>query len=247
MRKTLTSFMMAFALVPSFVRGQEEDKKEKRFQLLIHANYQYAIRTFEEATSFTQFLEQGSTTRAYSGGDGAAFDLSGLFIFSKKVSLLWSFELLPVTHDATVDVSTPHPLLFNRPRTAEMAASELSYEEFASHFGLAYRIVASPVEFELFGGPSLFSVTTEVVDEVTWEEEYPFDDISGSSGRVDLDKFAFGFHAGGGVVYFVTESWGFSFMARYSKANINLMREGGEPFSLEAGGFRAGGGIRIKF
>ena len=47
--------------------------KEKKFQILIHANYQSRVRDFDEDTVFTQFLEQGSTSRTYLGGNGAAF------------------------------------------------------------------------------------------------------------------------------------------------------------------------------
>ena len=62
-----------------------------------------------------------------------------------------------------------------------------------------------------------------------------------------LDKSALGFNAGAGVTYYVTEAVGVSFLTRFSQADIEALREGGEPVAFDAGGFRVGGGIRIKF
>ena len=52
---------------------------------------------------------------------------------------------------------------------------------------------------------------------------------------------------GDGVTYYVTEAVGVSFLTRFSQADIEALREGGEPVAFDVGGFRVGGGIRIKF
>ena len=80
------------------------------------------------------------------------------------------------------------------------------------------------------------------------DSQYPFDELSLTAvSRVTLDKSALGFNAGAGVTYYVTEAVGVSFLTRFSQADIEALREGGEPVAFDAGGFRVGGGIRIKF
>ena len=129
-----------------------------------------------------------------------------------------------------------------------MEIEGLGYSELSTHFGVAYLLVASNVEVDLFAGPSFFDVETELLDIGSVESEYPFDEISlVSVSRVTANKSALGFHAGAAFAYYMTESFGFSFVARFSKAGIEVMREGGEPIAINAGGFRLGGGIRIRF
>ena len=176
------------------------------------------------------------------------FDIMGMFTLNKRLGLIWSFEILPVAHNAKLDISAPHPLLFNRPRMANLEVDALEYSEFSTHFGLAYIITVSKVEFDLFAGPSFFSATTELIDQETVVSEYPFDDLSlTDASRVVLNDIAIGFHTGAGVAYYLTDTLGVSFIARFSRASIEVMREGGDPVSFDAGGLQVGGGIRIKF
>ena len=246
MRKTLV--LMALILAPALVQAQEEEKKEKKFQILINFGYQPLSASFEETTSFRKSIEDGSTTRAYSLVPGATFEAGFVFSMRPNLALMWSFEVSDAPHDALVEISEPHPLLFNRHRTASSSVDSLEYSEYAVHIGLAYRIALSRLEMDLFAGPSIISAEIELVDKINTSSEYPFDELSVSDvSRATSEGAVFGFNAGAGVTYFVTESFGLSFMARFSRASIDVTREGSEPFALEAGGFRAGGGVRIKF
>ncbi len=48
----------------------------------------------------------------------------------------------------TFDVSTPHPLLFNKHGTDHMEIEGLRYSELSTHFGVAYLLVVSDVELD---------------------------------------------------------------------------------------------------
>ena len=256
-RLASATIVMTLTLVPSLVHGQaqdtpsissDEEEKAKRFQLFVHASYQPTLRNFDEATSFTQFLEQGSTSRTYTGGSGTAFEFGRVFSLTPELALMGSFEIVSATHDATLVISVPHPLLFNRPRTASTDIDALDYSARALHFDIAYRIAVPRVEIDLFVGPSIFFAKTELLDQGTTDSQYPFDELSLTAvSRVTLDKSALGFNAGAGVTYYVTEAVGVSFLTRFSQADIEALREGGEPVAFDAGGFWVGGGIRIKF
>ena len=140
MRNTvLLAIVMALTLPTGLVHGQEEEeqKKEKKFQLNVHINSQLALSDFVEKTSFERFLEVGSTSRAYSSGETAlSFDISGIFALKKQFGFVWSFEILVAEYDGEFDVSTPHPLLFNKHRTDRMEVEGLEYSEFSTHSAL---------------------------------------------------------------------------------------------------------------
>ncbi len=243
--------VILLVLAPSIVRGQDEpdsSQAKRKIQIFVHGSYQPTARTFEVGSSSTQFLELGSTRGTYSGGTGTAFEFGGAFALTTKFALLGSLEAVKVGHDANLDVSVPHPLFFDRPRTASMAVDGLEHSELAVHLGFAYRIAVARVEIDLFVGPSIFSTETEVIEEAISASEYPFDDLSlTGASRVTMKDIAIGFNTGAGIAYYVTESIGVSFMARFSQAAIEVMPDGSEAVSFTAGGLRAGGGIRFRF
>ena len=135
MRKTCLALAIVLAL-PALLHAQEAEepeKKEKRAQFIIHANYLPTLPNLEETTSFTRFLEQGSTSRVYSGGSGTAIEVGGMYALASRFSFGFSFELLPALQDGTLDVSEPHPLLFNQHLKASQTLDELDYSEFTVH------------------------------------------------------------------------------------------------------------------
>ena len=74
MRKTNRTCLAAALVIalPALLHGQEAEepkKKEKRAQLIVHANYVPELPSVNETAGFTEFLEQGSTSRMYSGRD----------------------------------------------------------------------------------------------------------------------------------------------------------------------------------
>ena len=238
---------MVLAL-PALLQGQDTDDNEKRAQFFFHANYLQEIPNLEETRSFTRFLEQGSASRTYTGGSGTAFEIGGMYALLSRFSIGWSFEFLETMQNGTLAVSEPHPLMFDRSREASKSLDELGYSELTVHFAFAYRIATPRVEVELFAGPSLFTTEVEIIAIATVESQYPFDEISLSGGdRVTLKDSGVGFNVGAGMAYYFTEIFGASFSARFSQTDLKVMREGGEPIAIKAGGFRVGGGLRIRF
>ena len=87
--------------------------------MLVNVYYNVTSRTFDERSTFTAFLEEGSTSRSYDGGTGLGFEFGGIYSITSQFGILGSFEVLSAEHDASFDVVTPHPLFFNQPRTVE--------------------------------------------------------------------------------------------------------------------------------
>ena len=221
---------------------------KRKFRVLVNVNYNVTSRTFDEKSTFTAFLEEGSTSRSYDGGTGLGFELGGIYSVTPAFGILGSFEFLSAEHDASFDVVTPHPLFFNQPRSVSDDIAALEYSEQALNVDAVYTLTHGSFTVDVFGGVTFFFTETELIDKVTTSSVYPFDDIEiASTDTVKLKENPLGFNVGGAFTYRITPIVGVSFQAKFSRATINLQREAGEPIKNDAGGFRIGGGIRLAF
>ena len=220
-----------------------------KIQVFGHVGYDPSTRSFTETTTFEQFLEQGSTRRDYEGGDGISFEIGSLYTITASLGVMASVEIRRASHDAELSLSAPNPLLFNRPNSASTTATGLDYTENAVHVDIAYTAQASEaVTVDLFAGPSFFFTTLTLIDEATTNSVYPFTELTiTNTGLIDLSESAIGFNAGAILTYFFSQNVGASFSARFSTASLEFVREGGEPIDFDAGGFRVGGGLRLRF
>ena len=220
----------------------------RKFRLLVNVNYNVTSRAFDERSTFTAFLEEGSTSRSHDGGTGLGFELGDIYSITPAFGILGSFEFLSAEHDASFDVVTPHPLFFNQPRTVSDDIAALEYAEQALNVDAVYTLVSGSFTVDVFGGITFFFTETELIDEVTTSSVYPFDDVHiVSTSSVKLKENPIGFNVGGAFTYRFTPVIGVSFQAKLSGATINLQREAGQPIEIDAGGFRIGGGIRLAF
>lgn len=220
----------------------------RKLRVLVNVNYNVTSRAFDESSTFTAFLEEGSTSRIYDGGTGLGFELGAIYSITPAFGILGSFEFLSAEHDASFDVITPHPLFFNQPRTVSDDIAELEYSERALNVDAVYTFTFGSFTVDAFGGATFFFTETELIDEVTTSSVYPFDDVQiVSTSTVKLKVNPIGFNVGGAFTYRITPLVGVSFQAKYSRATINLQRGPREPIETDVGGFRIGGGIRIAF
>ena len=220
----------------------------RKFRVLVNMNYTVTSRNFDERSTFTAFLEDGSTSRSYDGGTGLGFEFGGIYSITPAFGILGSFEFLSAEHDASFDVIAPHPLFFNQPRTASDEIAALEYSERAVNVDAVYTSRFGSFTVDVFGGVTFFFTETELIDEITTSSAYPFDELDiTSTNTVKLKENPLGVNVGGAFTYRITPLVGVSFQAKYSQATINLQREAGEPIDTHAGGFRIGGGVRIAF
>ena len=220
----------------------------RKFRVLVNVNYTVTSRNFDESSTFTAFLEDGSTSRSYDGGTGLGFELGAIYSITPAFGILGSFEFLSAKHDASFDVIAPHPLFFNQPRTTSDEIAALEYSEQAVNIDAVYTLTFGSFAVDVFGGVTFFFTETELIDEVTTSSAYPFDELDiTTTTTVKLKENPIGFNVGGAFTYRLTPLVGVSFQAKYSKATMNLQREAGEPIDIDAGGFRIGGGIRLAF
>ena len=150
-----------------------------------------------------------------------------------------------------MDVSRPHPLYLNRPRTATAELSGYGYSEGAIDLDLAYARSAGSLDWALFAGVTLFSVEADLLGAPTFDEHYPYDELTiTATPATAVDESATGFNVGGRLDYRFgsAKRFGLGITARYSSASVGLVAGAdATETTLDLGGLSVGGGVRIYF
>jgi len=219
-------------------------------QVTVWANgvYDFAAPSWSHGRTFREYVEDARYDVRYEAEAAAGFDL-GI-----QVSLVGGFgpELAfsRVNHDAArrLDASIPHPLRFDRYRSASVEFPGLGYSEQAVHMGVGWQGQKGALGFALFGGLSLFKVRADAVEEIGYDQFYPYDEIELRAPRVvEHSDEPIGFHVGGRLDWRLFRSFGLGGQLRYSAATASFSLPGGDAFEIDAGGLQVAAGIRVFF
>ena len=90
-------------------KPKNQRRKRNGAQFIIHANYLPTLPNLDETTSFTRFLEQGSTSRVYSGGSGTAIEVGGMYALASRFSFGFSFELVWSRNSSVTSIAWHDP------------------------------------------------------------------------------------------------------------------------------------------
>jgi hypothetical protein len=224
---------------------------ETRVRLVLDAVFLPSSLDYSSLSTPTAYAEPSSIRTSYEAGSGFG---PGAAL---QVSLYRGFGILAgyskVTRDVTgtLDVSRPHPLHLNRPRTASAELSGYGYSEGAIDIDLAYARSADSLDWALFGGVTLFSVEADLLGAPTFGEQYPYDELTiTATPATAVDESATGFNVGGRLDYRFgsTKRFGVGVTVRYSSASVALVAGAdAAETTLDLGGFSVGGGVRIYF
>jgi hypothetical protein len=189
-----------------------------------------AVLSAERPTTAVPFLDGGVTVRLWRNlGVGAAV------------------SFLSTTGDAEISAGIPHPFYFDRPRAVAGEASA-GHRETAVHADAAWLFELSTIDVLVFGGASFFQVRQDLVADVLFDEEYPYDVAAFVGADVErVDESATGFNLGADVTWKLSGRWGVGGLVRYSRAELPLSVDGVDAGSLTVGGVMIGGGLRVTF
>ena len=158
-----------------------------------------------------------------------------------------------VSRDVTgeVEVSRPHPLYLNRHRSASAGISGYGLTEGALHLDLAYARAAGPLDWALFAGATLFQVEADLLQEPTYDEAYPYDELTiTATPSTTVTDNATGFNVGGRLDYRFGRSrrFGAGVQVSYSTASVELKTgKDATDARFDAGGLSVGAGLRVYF
>ncbi len=149
---------------------------------------------------------------------------------------------------ASIDAQVPHPLYFNQPRSVSGTASSIERQETGVHVQLLWMIpMSARWRLALFGGPSFYSLSQDLVTDVTVTSAYPFDTATFASAATHrATGTGAGYNAGADATVLLAPHFGLGASVSFSRAPVTLT-SGSDSVKVDAGGVHAGGGVRIRF
>jgi len=151
--------------------------------------------------------------------------------------------------ESTLSGPIPHPYFFGQPRTLDASGVSLTRTETAAHLGLMWRRrLTRRLAVAAAAGPSVVSVSQDVVAGIAWSETYPYTTVQLSRATLARrDRPAAGVHAAGELVVTLARHLGVTGGLRYSHAAVTLESAPGQRVEVDLGGVVVRGGARWQF
>ena len=216
----------------------------------VNGGFQATATDFADNVVFTKFVEEGDLDAAYGLGAGALrYDVGGGVRVWRNLAVGVAVSSFRKDNDTTVTARVPHPFFFDRDRHVSGSQGDLGREETAVHVQAAWvAAVNEALEVTIFGGPTFFNVKQDLVTDVLFTQEYPFDTAAYAGTTVGRQsESTVGFNVGADVAYYFSGRIGVGWLARYSRATIDLPSQDGGTVAVDTGGFHTGGGLRLRF
>ena len=221
-----------------------------RIFLSIDGTYQAGTEDFNDGASFPLYAETATFTTAYQLKPGPSFNISGSGLVMRRLAVGIAVSRFSRETPIAVSASLPNPFFFNRARPLSADVAGMYREERAVHVQVrALLPIQSPrLQAAVFGGPSFFTVTQDVLNQVGYTEAYPYDTVTATNGQsANVSTSKTGFNAGADIGYFFSSHVGVGGLAQYSGTTIKLDSAGGDTVDAKVGGFQVGGGLRLRF
>ena len=199
--------------------------------------------------TFPLYAEDGRITNDIDLSGGAFFDIGGAY---RVTSRLWAgvaFTSVSRTVDSSLSAQLPHPFYFNQARTVDATVEDLDGKETSVHISLLYPIaVSDKLEVALFGGPTRFSVTQDLVTGLDVDDTYPYDSVTVNAAETaSVSASAWGGHVGADISYRLTPMFSVGGLIRFARGSATLDAGNGDAVSISPGGLMVGGGVRVVF
>ena len=215
----------------------------------INFGYQVGDRSFVEAFSAAIYGEVATYGVDHDSGGGGFFDISGGVRLWRNLAAGLGVTRFSTVSSATVSGSVPHPLFFDRPRTAVFPVSDLEHTQTGIHLQAVWVVpVIDRIDISVFGGPSFFSVDESIIMGATPAEVgAPFNIVEIIAAATSaVSERGVGGNVGVDVTYMVTEQLGGGIFARWAGASVDIPATGGSQ-SIDVGGGQFGIGLRARF
>jgi hypothetical protein len=243
MRVLLLTFVLALTAQPLSAQGVWLG----RARLSISAGLQPDAKGFSQTSTLTEYVEPAPVSVSRGEGGAPLFDIGVAFPVAGPLGASVAFSALNTDGVATIEAGVPHPFFFDALRQVRGEVN-IQRTEMALHAAVAFLAAGGPVDVIISGGPSYFRVRQDLVTDVEFAEEYPYDSadfVSASLSEANESKL--GYHAALDVTWRLSRVWGLGALLRYAAADVPLSAEGVDAASEKAGGFQAGAGLRLIF
>jgi hypothetical protein len=210
--------------------------------------YQSTPITFTTDTKLDVNQEAGEVRTGHRIEPSLVYDVTAGGKIKGNLGVSYAVSYRRQNEVADVSAAVPHPLYYNQPRLVAGAAG-LKREDLAMHLAAMWLVpVSEAVQVSLFGGPTYFRVTQDMVRSVEITEAYPFDEAV-YNGVASSSEHAsrIGFNTGADVTVFFTKMLGVGGLVRFSQGTVNMPSPDGGTASVKVGGLQTGAGLRVRF
>ena len=222
---------------------------EGRVSIHVNGAYQTRSERFQGTLTFTAYEEQARFLGTHDIDGGGLFDAGASLRVWRRLAIGATYSQLSSRDVTGVAGSVPHPLLFDRLRDVSPQTVRLRHRERVTDIQVGWTVpLGDRFDLTLTGGPSVFNVTHGVVTGIDVTEIGPpftsvhVNDVASREWMANR----VGVNIGADMAYMATARIGVGFFVRYAGASIDLPTAEGR-VSLDVGGVRAGGGIRVRF
>jgi opacity protein-like surface antigen len=247
MTNTITRFLIVTCVLAAF--GPNASAQPVRGFVGVNVGYQASTTEFDDSFTFTRDQETGTSRVTYPIDAGVMFDVGGGVLVWGQLGVGAAFSRF--TRDGVVNASSsiPHPFFFQQNREVSGEADGIQREETGVHLQAQYSVpVTGRLELTLMGGPSILHVNQDVVIDVNYDEEYPFDTAAFASVDSSPKKGSkVGFNVGADVRWMFTRTIGAGALVRFTRATIDLDAGDNRTVAVDAGGTQIAAGVRIQF
>lgn len=248
MTRVIIGACIVLAAAPA---GAQPARWTDRGYVIVEGAARFTSASFDAVARPVTFIEAGEVDTTYRVRQAPAIDVAAGARVWRNLAVGADVSFFARATTAAVDASVPHPFLFGRPRSVSGDVSGLDHTETTVH--IQARWVVPPTrtrrwQIDLFGGPSLFIVGQDVVQDVTIAQTYPYDTATFTGATLAHQSHTHaGFHVGTDVTRLVAKRVALGGSVTASHATIRLSTPDGNSVSMPAGGLQAGVVLRFVF
>jgi hypothetical protein len=234
---------------------------QERVRISANAGQQATGTTVTQEQTFDRYFEQGSFTFEPTVPTAMIYDVGIAVRVWKALHAGAAISLFEKTDASTLSMRVPHPLQFNRPRTATGDVTDVRRREVGQHFMVGWNIstvaesrrrtATRGLDFTLFAGPSIFVTDQLLVSSLMLaleKEVFPFDQLAFPGAQTQtVRQNVMGYNAGVDMTWRFSRNVGVGLLLRYSNGKKSFTPTGADPVDVTVGGLHAGGGLRLLF
>lgn len=222
-----------------------------RLILDVSGLYQAHSQTLRQRDAFDLYDEQGNLESATDVKGGSLWDVGFGYSAWRNLSVGLGISQFARRSSLTTTGNAPHPLFFDAPRAFQTERGDVRHKARVIYLQAMWAVQArflGDVRLVILAGPAHVRVTQGLLQGVgTRETGAPFGSVDVSTSVASRTKSAIGGVLGVDVSYPITRNIGAGLLLRYVGGSVRVSGLDGQSVGVDAGGFQAGGGVRLRF
>jgi hypothetical protein len=205
----------------------------------VNIGAQLTSRSLTTSATFPLYDETAAIATSQQIDAGPMFDIRGGYRVRNNVSVGVGLSIFSRSSDGIAALTIPNPARFNDPATVTLTQSDLKHSELGVHLMVVWTSpMIDRINIAVSGGPSFIRLRQDLITaSVVSGTQTATSTVSSESG------VAMGGNVGIDAIYMVTPRYGVGLAIGYAGGSADL----DSVENQKVGGFRIGGGARLRF